>query len=180
MLMDWLPEHAEAIPFSRSHIAAVIDVPPTRLNNWIDRNSLWQTHRGRSFQRLYSLKEVFDLAGFAAMRTARIPEKECAKYVYNYGFYRSFLDGEQEARFSYRRGRWDIGVYDPSAIVALLINMRSVGGAIFKRLAKELLDHPAEWPHASFESFRRFYVQAISADRLDAGCAPLFESVAPS
>jgi len=178
--MNWLPEHAEAIPFSRSHIAAVIDVSATRVNNWIDRNRLWQTHRGRTFQRLYTLKEVFDLAGFAAMRTARIPEKECAKYVYNYGFYRSFLHGEQEARFSYRRGKWDIGVYDPSAIVALLINMRSVGEAIFTRLASELLDHPAEWPQGSFESFRRFYEKAVDRDRLEAGSAPLFEGGAPS
>ena len=176
--MKWLPEHAEAIPFSRSHIAAVIGVPPTRVNNWIDRHRLWQTHRGRTFQRLYALKEVFDLAGFAAMRTARIPEKECARYIYNYGFYRSFLHGEQEAKFSYRRGKWDIGIYDPAAIVALLINMRSVGQAIFANLAKELLDHPAEWPHASFESFRRFYKEAVRRDRLDAGSAPLFDGEA--
>jgi hypothetical protein len=178
--MNWLPEHAEAIPFSRSHIAAVIGAPLTRVNNWIDRNRLWQTHRGRAFQRLYTLKEVFDLAGFAAMRAARIPEKECAKYIYNYGFYRSFLHGEQKARFSYRSGKWDIGIYDPSAIVALLINMRSVGEAIFASLARDLLEYPAEWPNDSFESFRRFYEEAVSRDRLDAGSAPLFEGAARS
>jgi len=177
MLMEWLPEHAEGIPFSRSHIARVIGVPSTRVNNWIDRNQLWQTHRGRKFQRFYALKEVFDLAGFAAMRTGRIPERECARYVYNFGFYRSFLHGEQLARFSYRRGKWDIGVYDPTAIVALLINMRSVGEAIFKRLAEELLDHPTEWPHASFESFQRLYEEAVRLDRLGADSAPLFEIV---
>jgi len=174
--MKWLPEHAEAIPFSRAHLAAVIGVPATRVNNWIDRNRLWQTHRSRKFQRLYTLKEVFDLAGFAAMRTAGIPEKDCAKYVYNFGFYRAFLHGNQEARFSYRRGRWDVGVYDPTATVALLINMRSIGEAIFNRLARELLDHPTEWPHASFESFGLLYEEAVRRDRLSAGSAPLFEA----
>ena len=176
--MIQLPEQAEAIPFSRSNLAAVIGVPSTRVNNWIDRNRLWQTHRGRKFQRLYALKEVFDLAGFAAMRTARIPEKECARYVYNYGFYRSFLHGNQEARFSFQRGKWDIGIYDPSAIVALLINMRSVGEAIFRNLAEELISRPTEWPEESFDSFRHFYGEAVRRDRLGAGSAPLFETAA--
>jgi hypothetical protein len=169
-------EHAGAIPFSRLHIAAVLGVPTSRVNNWIDRNRLWQTHRGRKFQRFYGLKEVFDLAGFAAMRIAHIPERECAKHVYNYGFYRSFLHGRQEARFSYRRGKWDLGIYDPSATVTLLINMRSVGEAIFERLAQQLVDHPTEWPNGSFDSFRRLYQEAVTLDRLSARSAPLFET----
>ena len=174
--MTWRVEGAEAIPFSRLDIAAVLGVPSSRVNNWIDRNRLWQTHRGRKFQRFYGVKEVFDLAGFAAMRIARIPEKECARYVYNYGFYRSFLHGRQEARFSYRRGKWDLGIYDPSAAVALLINMRSVGEAIFQRLAQHLVDHPTEWPNGSFDSFRRLYEEAVKLDRLSARSAPLFET----
>ena len=174
--MEWHAELAESIPFSRAHIAAVLDVPESRVNNWIDRNRLWQTHRGRKFHRLYTLKEVFDLAGFAALRIARVPERDCARYVYSYGFYRNFLHGEQKARFSFRKGKWDIGVYDPSAVVALLINMRSVGAAIFHRLSQELLAHPGEWPHSSFESFRRLYDEALRLERIDRGSSPIFEA----
>jgi len=67
-------ERAEEIPFSRGHIAATLGVPVTRLNNWIDRNRLWPTDRGAQFRRSYRLAELFDLAGFAALRIARIPE----------------------------------------------------------------------------------------------------------
>lgn len=174
--MEWRPEHAETIPFSRDHIAAVLDVPPTRVNNWIDRNRLWQTNRGRKFQRSYTLREVFDLAGFAAMRVAHIPERECARYVYNFGFYGAFLHGEQVVRLSYRQDRWDLGIYDPAAVVALRINMRAVGKGIFERLARELISHPADWPAQSFESFRRLYSLAVELDRLPAGSISAFES----
>lgn len=174
MLMTWRAEHAEAIPFSRDHIAEVLSVPLTRLNNWIDRNRLWQTHRGRKFQRTYTLREVFDLAGFAAMRIARIPERECARYVYDHGFYGSFLHGDQEVRLSFRNGHWDIGVYDPAAIVSLAINMRSVGESIFARLSEEIRARPSDWPASSFESFQRLYQEAVRLDRVSPASAPLF------
>lgn len=173
--MTWKLEDAEAIPFSREHIAAVIGVPSSRVNNWIDRNRLWPADRSRKFHRLYTVKEVFELAGFAAMRVARIPEAACARYVYNYGFHRAFLHPPQEVRLSFRRGRWDVGVYDPSAVVTLLINMRCVGTHVFERLAHELLRQPAEWPRSAFESFRILYRDAVRHGRLDAGCVPQFE-----
>jgi hypothetical protein len=174
--MKWLPEQAEAIPFSRAHMAAVLGVDPWRVNNWIDRNRLWQTHRGRQFHRHYTLREVFDLAGFAAMRVAHVPEKECASYVYNHGFYGAFLHDPQEARFSFRHGKWDIGIYDPSAAVALIINMRTVGETTFRRLAEELRRAPTEWPKGSFESFRSLYEEEVRLDRIARGSAPAFEA----
>lgn len=171
----WLPEHAEAIPFSRTNLARVLDVPTTRLNNWIDRNRLWQTHRGEKFHRYYGLKEVFDLAGFAALRIARIPETDCAKFVYNYGFYRTFIHGDQLAWFSYGKGKWDIGIYNPSAPISLTINMRTLGEGIFRRLSESLLATPAEWPNESYASFRNLYLLAVRKDRLGRGSAPHFE-----
>lgn len=173
--MTWKLEEAEAIPFSREHIAAVVGLPSTRVNNWIDRNRLWHSERGRKFHRLYTFKEVFELAGFAAMRVGRIPEKACARFVHNHGFYGAFLHHPQEVRLSFRRGRWDIGVYDPSAVVTLLINMRSVGTHVFDRLAHELLRHPGYWPRGAFESFRLLYRESVRRDRLDAGSVPMFE-----
>lgn len=176
-MRPWRPEDAEAIPFSRTNIAAVLEVRPSQLNNWIDRNRLWQTDRGEKFHRSYRLAEVFDLAGFWALRTARISEDYCAKFVYNFGFYRTFLHGDQLAKFSYR-GKWDMGIYDPSAAISLVINVRTIGEAIFDRIAKSILSSPTRWPDESFESFRKLYHRAVEQDRLAAGSAALFETEA--
>ena len=173
--MTWKLEDAEAIPFSREHIAVVIGIPSCRVNNWIDRNRLWQADRGRKFHRPYSFKEVVELGGFAAMRVARIPEKACARFVYTYGFHRAFLRAPQEVRLSFRNGRWDVGVYDPDAVVTLLINMRAVGTHLFERLALELLRHPTDWPRGAFESFRLLYRDCVRHGRLDPGSVAQFE-----
>jgi len=173
-MRHWRPEDAEAIPFSRGNIAAVLGVRSSQLNNWIDRNRLWQTDRGQKFHRSYRLTEVFDLAGFWALRTARIPEDYCAKFVYNFGFYRTFLHGDQQARFSYR-GKWDMGVYDPGGAISLVINMRTIGEAIFDQIAKGIVTSPAKWPDESFDSFQKLYRRAVELDRLAAGSAPHFE-----
>jgi hypothetical protein len=169
------PEDAEAIPFSRANIAAVLDVRPSQLNNWIDRNRLWQTDRGEKFHRSYRLIEVFDLAGFAALRIARLPESYCARFVYNFGFYRTFLHGDQRARFSHG-GKWDLGVYNPAAPISLSINLRTIGEKIFRRISELTFDAPSTWPEQSFDSFRNLYRRAVDLDRLTPGSAPLFEA----
>lgn len=151
-------------------MAHIIDVAPRTLNNWIDRHKLWQTPRNG----YYRLRDVFDLAGFAAMRTANIPEQDCARYVRNYGFYSGFLHGHQYTDFSYRNGKWDIGVYDPSAIVTLRINMRTVGEGIFRRISELFAADPSDPASENFLSFKQLYLRAVELDRLWADSAPLF------
>jgi hypothetical protein len=169
-------EDAERIPFSRANIAAVLGIRISLLNNWIDRNRLWQTDRGEKFHRSYLLSEVFDLAGFGTLRAARMPEAFCARFVYNYGFYRTFLHGsDQQARFSYS-GKWDLGIYDPGAALTVSINMRRIGGSIFQGISEAVLAKPASWPAGSFESFQKLYCDALERDRLEAGSAPKFEA----
>ena len=167
---SWRPEFAEAIPFSRVAIAHVLDVPHRTLNNWIDRHKLWQTRR----HGYYRLGDVFDLAGFAAMRTANISEQNCARFVRNFGFYRLFLHGDQYADFSHRNAEWDIGVYDPSAVVTLRINMRTVGENIFRRVSELFAADVAEQASDNFLSFKQLYWRAVELDRLSADSAPLF------
>jgi len=170
-LMDWSFEYAAALPFSRTNVAKAIGVPSTKVGNWIDRNSLWQTPR----HGYYRLQDVFDLAGFAALRTAHMPEKDCARYVCNYGFYRSFLAGDQLNKFSFRNGKWDIGIFDPSALISLVVNMRIAGTDIFSRIAEETSAHPGQWAEGFFESFRKLYLKALELDRIDRGSVELFE-----
>ncbi len=165
-------DYAEAIPFSRSNLALAIGETRSKVGNWIDRNLLWQRSHTHGY---YRLSEVFDLAGFAALRIAHIPEKDCASYVYNYGFYRSFLHGDQLNHFSYRESSWDIGIYDPSALVSLTINMRTLGADIFKRISEEAAKSPECWPDNAFESFRFLYLKAVEMNRLDYGAVPIFE-----
>lgn len=172
-------ELAVLFPFGRANAARVIGVPISKLSNWIDRNRLWQTDRGRGFHRSYAIREIFDLAGFAQMRLAGIPEQRCASFVYNYGFYREFLhddlDGTQVAKFSMKDGEWLIGSRDPNAILTLSINMRELGIGIFNRIAVELIANPDNWPTESFENFQCLYRKAVELDRLPAGCVEAFE-----
>jgi len=174
-MIDRIIEDAQLIPFSRKTMAMVIGISPTKLNNWLDRNRLWQTDRGKSYHRHYRLTDVFDLAGFNAMRIAKIPEKQCASFVYNFGFYRKFLHGNQMADFSFRNGKWDIGLYDHSAIISLRINMRIMGERIFQKIAEGTISTPTDWPDGSFESFRRLYTKAIELGRMPQGCNTMFE-----
>ena len=109
------------------------------------------------------------------MRTANISEKDCARYVCNYGFYRSFLHGEQIVHFSYRNNQWDIGLYDPSAVVALRINMRTIAERIFVRISELLHADPTERSVEEFQSYRQLYHRAVELDRLWANSVPLFE-----
>jgi hypothetical protein len=169
------PEAAESIPLSRANIAAVLGIRSSRVNNWIDRNRLWQTDRGEKFHRSYCLAELFDLAGFGWLRTARIPEAYCARFVYNYGFYRTFLHGDQQARFSYRNGKWDLGIYDPNAPISLSLNLRTIAEKIFNGISQAIMAAPTSWPEYSFECFRSLYREAVKLERLTAGSAPLFE-----
>lgn len=165
-------EFAEAIPFNRVAIAHVLEVPLRTVNNWIDRNELWQTPR-RGY---YRLSDVFDLAGFSALRTANVPERECARYVRNYGFYRCFLHGDQFSDFSFRAGKWDIGVYDPHAIVTLRINMRTVGEGIFRRVSELLAADSSDRSTEDLGNFQHLYRKAIKLDRLWPKSAPLLEA----
>jgi hypothetical protein len=172
----WRPEFAEAISFSRLSIAQVLDVAPRRLNNWIDRNQLWQERSGLSKRaQRYRLREVFDLAGFSAMRTAHIPEQDCARYVRNYGFYRGFLHGDQMVDFSYRNDKWDIGLYDPSAIVSVRINLRTIGERIFRRVSQLLSEDPSDRATEDLKCFKQLYQRAVELDRLRPDSAPIFE-----
>ncbi|MEQ1550504.1 hypothetical protein [Sphingorhabdus sp.] len=170
---------AESIPFSRATAARVVGVPTARLNNWLDRNEIWQTDRGTRFHRYYRLKEIFDLAGFAQMRLAGIPERRCAQFVRNYGFYRGFLhldlDGTQSQHFSMRDGEWQLGVFDPNAVLVLTINMRELAVQIFSRIASDLTTHPNEWPKEAADSFSAYYKWALQMDRLPAGSIPTLE-----
>lgn len=172
----WRSELAEAIPFSRAHMADVIGVSTKTISNWIDRNQLWPAGRRTAYRGYYRLAEVFDVAGFAAMRTANIPERQAAQYVRNFGFYRGFLHGDQMVDLSHRDGKWDIGVSDPSAVVSVRVNMRSVGSELFRRLSEALSSAQNNWPTGSFESFQKLYREALRLDRLPIGAAPLFES----
>ena len=173
--MTWKLEEAEAIPFSREHIAAVIGMPPT-VNV---TGSSWVVKPPRTWLRPAAVSVAgtreYVTVPFAAMRVARIPERACARFVYTYGFHRAFLRAPQEVRLSFRGGRWDVGVYHPDAVVTVLINMRSVGTHLFERLAIELLHHPADWPRGAFESFRLLYRDSVRHGRLDPGSVPEFE-----
>ena len=108
------------------------------------------------------------------MRVAYVPETKCAMFTRNFGFYRKFLSGDQLAEFSYRNDDWDIGVYDPSAIVALIVNMRTVGCDIFARLARELSQNPES---EIFQNFKSLYQEFVKLDRLPSGVASEFERV---
>ena len=167
---EWRPEFAEAIPFSRASMAQVLKVPPRTLNNWIDRHKLWQTPR----HGYYRLGDVFDLAGFAAMRTANITEQSCARYVRNFGFYGLFLHGDQYANFSHRNGEWDIGIYDPSAVITLRINMRTVGESIFRGISELFATESSDRALENFLNFKRLFLRAVELDRLWLDSVPLF------
>lgn len=169
-------QDAQWLGFSRANIADVLDVPPARLNNWLDRNKLWQTQRGTKFHRAYTLREVFDVGGFAAMRLAKIPESHCARYVYNFGFMRSFWDIQQEVNFDFRADGWSLGSYDPDALLTIKINVRALGEKIFLRISELSKANPDNWPRGAFSSFQALYFKAVELERLRPNCVPLFES----
>lgn len=146
-----------AIPFSRENLAAVIGVPKSNLNNWLTRNQLWQTHRGLKFHRHYTIKELFDLGGFATMRDAGIPEIQCAQFVRNFGFYRSFLSADGRANFSRKQGEWQIGVFDPNAPVTLSLNIREIGVGLMTRLCERLMEAPESFPRDALNDFASLY-----------------------
>jgi hypothetical protein len=112
----------------------------------------------------------------------RVPEQRAAQYTRNFGFYRSFLaSGEQRAEFSYRNSQWDIGVYDPSATVSLIINMRSLGVGIFQRLSEGMMTTDNTGPSEAFLQFQNYYRCLRERDRLPVGTAPIFEiDIAPT
>lgn len=183
MKKDLRVELAESIPFSRANASSVIQVRLAKLNNWIDRNQLWQTDRGIRFHRTYTISEIFDLAGFAQMRLVGIPEQRCASFVRNYGFYRSFLasgHGEQFQRFSWSNGEWQIGVFQFDAILEFSINMRALGVQLFGGLANQLISSPESWPKESLENFAALYRALVEIDRLPPGSVPLLELEARS
>lgn len=168
-------EDAQWLPFSRANMAAVLDVPLPRLNNWLDRNRLWQTDRGPRFRRAYALREVFDIGGFAAMRMARIPEQHCARYIFNFGIIRSFWHGtNQTINFDLRDEGWSLGSYDRNALLTISINVRTLGESIFKRISELTSEQPNEWPEGAFESFKSLYLEAVELDRLENASVPLF------
>ena len=166
---------AAAIPFSRENLSQIVGVSRSQLNNWLTRNQLWQTHRGLKFHRQYTMRELFDLAGFAAMRDAGIPERQCAQFVRNYGFYRKFLSSDGRADFSRKRGKWQIGVFDPNAIVTLSINMREVGVEIMARLAERVTEAPEAFPRDSFQDFAALYRAYVDRGFLPSESVGLFE-----
>lgn len=168
---------AAAIPFNRDNLSQIVSVSKSKLNNWLTRHQLWQTHRGRSFHRHYTVRELFDLAGFAAMRDAGIPEKECARFVRNYGFYRRFLSPEGRADFSRKRGKWQIGIFDPNAVITLSINMRELGVELMARLAKRLEEAPDAFPRDSFQNFAALYRAYVGRDYLPENSVRAFERI---
>ena len=173
--MKWTPKHAETLPFSRTNVAAAIGMPKTKVANWIDRNRLWQTQR----HSYYRLSDIFDLAGFAALRVVGIAERDCARYVYNFGFFRAFLHGQQIAQFSFRDGQLEFGSYNQSAAISIVLNMRTIGHEVFQRIGEGALRQPLDWPDGTFESFKKFYIKAVEIDRLDCGSIKVFEESEP-
>jgi len=171
-------EAAEAWPFTRVQIADLIEVPVRQVSNWIDRNELWPHGQLKGTRGYYRLSDVFDLAGFGALRIAGVPEQRAAQYTRNFGFYRSFLGlGDQRASFSYRSGKWDVGVYDLNAMVSVVINMRTLGAQIFKRLSISISDKISDSPGEAFLQFQHHYRKLIEIDRLSPGTAPAFEAM---
>jgi hypothetical protein len=180
IMSNWRPDFAEAIPISRAQIAEILGVSTKTLSNWLDRNELWPDGRQSVRRGYYRLADVFDIAGFSALRIARIPEQQAAMYTRNYGFYGSFLhNNNQMTDFSHRNGIWDIGIYDPSAIVSLRINMRTMGELIFRKISESTAAQPNSWPIDSFERFRNLYREAIRVDLISQGTSPLFEADSP-
>jgi hypothetical protein len=167
---------AESLPFSRRNMADVLQIPHSRLNNWLDKNKLWQTLNGPKLNRYYTLREVFDLGGFSAMRLAKIPESHCASYIYNFGFIRSFWLSPQETRFNFRTDGWSLGSYDPNALLSITINVRTLGENIFCRIAELSSTQSKEWPEDTFEYFRALYSRAVELDRVSQKSAPLFDA----
>jgi len=53
--------------------------------------------------------------------------------------------------------------------------MRAIGEMIFRRIARQIVAAPAEWPRGGFEAFRSLYLDALAKDRVAPGAAPLFE-----
>ena len=168
-------EDAQWLPFSRSNMAAVLGVPLSRLNNWLDRNRLWQTDRGPNFHRAYALSEVFDIGGFAAMRLAKIPETHCARYVYNFGFIGGFWHNPQAVSFDFREEGWSLGSHNPDALLTITINVRTLGENIFRRLSELTSACPENWPKGAFENYGLLYRKAVELERLWPGTAPIFE-----
>ena len=164
-----------AIPFSRQNLARLLDVPQAQLNNWLSRNQLWQTHRGIKFHRSYTIRELFDLAGFAAMRDVGIPERQCAQFVRNFGFYGHFLS-DGSADFSRRNGEWQIGIYNPNARITLSINLREVGAFLMTRLANLLLSDPSAFPRGAFEEFGALYQEYVAREILPRSSVEAFEA----
>lgn len=165
---------ASAIPFSRENLAAIVGVSKSQLNNWLTRNQLWQTHRGAKFHRHYSIRELFDLAGFAAMREAGVPERQCAQFVRNFGFYRKFLSDHGRVEFSRKNGKWQMGIFDPDAVVTLSINMRQIGIMVMNRLADCLVNRPDSLPRESLEAFAALYRVYVDRGFLPGHCVDLF------
>jgi hypothetical protein len=170
-------EAAEALPFTRAQMSDLLGVSVRQMNNWLDRNQVWPEGRASVRRGYYRLADVFDLGGFAALRVAGVPERRAAQYTRCFGFYRSFLGGgDQLASFSYRNSQWDIGVYDQSAVVSVVINMRSLGAEIFRRLARSVSPTPGEAQSEAFLQFQNYYFRLVELDRLSAGTVADFES----
>ena len=177
MTDDRQVEDAQWLPFSRSNMAAVLDIPLARLNNWLDRNRLWQTERGPNFHRSYALREVFDIGGFAAMRLAKIPETHCARYVYSFGFIGAFWHNDQQVvNFDFRKDGWSFGSHNLHALLVITINVRTLGEEIFRKLSELTSEQPDKWPKDAFESFRLLYIKAVELGCLWPGTAPIFET----
>lgn len=179
--MSHLLEIAESIPFNRRSIAHIVNVPPSTLNNWLDRNDLWaeESNKPRR-QRVFRFNHLIDIGGFSAMRMASIPEKDCAKYVRNFGFYRRFIHKDYDdgvVKFGIKDHQWAIGFLDPLSEVTLGINIRVIGSRIFLRLSETVETDLEEWPPIALKAFRALYQCYQEYDIISRGSAPLWDVV---
>jgi len=154
--------------FSRRELPSLVNIPASRLGNWLDRLSLWQEMQIVPGAHIaYRLTHLFDLVGLAAMIEIGLSAGEAASITRNFGFYRTFLhDPDQTFRLSRRGGRWSAS-WSSDDIATVSINTRAIGQQLLERIAALDLAPPYR---ASFDTlvaglarFERIDARAIEA-----------------
>lgn len=129
-------EFETAAGFSRRELPSLVNIPASRLGNWLDRLSLWQEMQIVPGAHIaYRLTHLFDLVGLAAMIEIGLPAAEAASITRNFGFYRTFLhDPDQTFRLSKREDRWSAS-WSTDDIATVSINTRAIGQQLLERIA---------------------------------------------
>jgi hypothetical protein len=149
--------------FSRRELPALINVPASRLGNWLDRLSLWQDMPiVPGAHTVYRLNHLFDLVGLAAMLDLGLPAAQAANIVRNFGFYRTFLHNpDQTFRLRKLKDRWSAS-WSSDDILIVSINTRAIGQQLLERIGA--LDLAPSYR----ESFDALIAGLAKHDRIDA------------